>query len=149
MRNSREVICRLFPVVAVVVLALGVAFVPGAFFPGNESQNLIALDGDEDKKKDVPGAYKPVVEVDVVMHGVDDVFESMGENLEKKRLRSIKNEAAFLAELVGQAQAPHPQRVGAAEEVERVARGFRREQAEQGHRVEPDAEEGAAADGLV
>ena len=70
MRNTRDLLRRLFPVLGVAVLALGFAV-----YPGSESQGAL-----EDEKKD-PAAvpYKPVVEVDVVMHGVDDVFEAIGE----------------------------------------------------------------------
>ncbi len=83
---------RFFPLIALIVLGVGFYCIP------------TQADSDKDKPKEKPpvkGAlYKPVVDIEVIMHKVDDIYAEIEENLEKKRLRTIKKDAAFLAEMM-------------------------------------------------
>lgn len=102
MRDANPMIRRLFPLVTLLVLGAGFLALPVA-------SGGAAVTVSPEKEEPAPGEakpvpYKPVVEIDVIMSKVDDIFGDIGDNLEKKRLRSIRNDAEFLAEMMNVTQ---------------------------------------------
>lgn len=44
--------------------------------------------------------YKPVVDLDIIMHQVDEVYSDLEERIEKKHFRTLRKQGLFLAEMM-------------------------------------------------